>query len=66
VKKRNEMMVWREEDILVSKVEEGLIRGRTRNFKEVFVHTSKDIKIWELVKVRILKLDNWILIWELV
>lgn len=66
VKKRNEMMVWREEYILVSKVEEGVIRGRTRNFKEVFVHTNKDIKIWELVKVRILKLDNWILIWELV
>lgn len=66
VKKRNEMMVWREEDILVSKVEDWLIRGRTRNFKEVFVHTDKDIKVWELVKTKILKLDNWILVWKLV
>lgn len=67
VHKRNALMIWREEEILVTHNENGKIRGRTRNFKEVFCDYSwGDIKVWDLIKVKVEDLDNWILKWSVI
>ena len=59
---RNLLMVGREEDILISgegKNETWV--GRTRNFKEVFIPKNPEIKIGDIVKVRITEGDKWVL-----
>ena len=63
VRKRNEMMVWREEEILITKISWEIAKWRTRNFKEVSIN-SENIKLWDIVKVKILWLEHWILKWE--
>jgi tRNA-2-methylthio-N6-dimethylallyladenosine synthase len=62
---RNRIMIWREEEILVSGKKDWYNFGRTRNFKEVFFKWD-NIKIWNLVKVKITDLDWFVLIGELV
>jgi len=66
VKIRWEMMIGREEEVLVSWIKDWYYFWRTRNFKEVFFKTDKQIKIWDLVSVKIKKLDEWVLKWEIV
>lgn len=73
---RNQMMIGREEEVLVAGKKDDMFFGRTRNFKEVFFknshslsgnkETSSEIKIWDLLKVRILECDKYVLKWELV
>jgi len=62
---RNKIMIWREEEILVSGKKDWFNFGRTRNFKEVFFKWE-NIEIWNLVKVKITDLDWFVLRWELV
>jgi len=73
--KRNNMMVWKIEEVLISWEKDWKFFGRTRNFKEVYFsphltspkgEESKEIKIWDIVKVKILWLDKYILNWEIV
>lgn len=64
VKKRGEKMIGRVEQILVSWEKDEQLYGRTRNFKEVFFPKSEDIKIWDIVKVKITWVDDWVLVWE--
>ncbi len=47
IQQRNEMMIGREETILVSKIDEedGTLSGRTRNFREVFLPKNEKIKL---------------------
>ena len=47
IQNRNEMMIGREEVILVSKIDEedGTLSGRTRNFREVFLPKDETIKL---------------------
>ena len=62
VQKRNKLMIDREEEILISGERDDRWFGRTRNFKEVFfAKTSDDTKIGDIVKVRIDKIDRWVL-----
>lgn len=63
IQQRNQMMIGREEVILVSKIEEedGTISGRTRNFREVFLPKNEHIRVGDLVPVKILSLDRWVL-----
>lgn len=63
IQERNQMMIGREEVILVAKIDEedGAISGRTRNFREVFLEKNEKIKLGDLVPVRITELDRWVL-----
>lgn len=63
IQKRNEIMIGREEIILVSKIDEetGEISGRTRNFKEVYLPKNYKIQLGDLIPVKILELDRWVL-----
>lgn len=65
VKKRSQKMIWRVEEILVSWEKDEQFYGRTRNFKEVFFQKSEKIKVWDIVKVKIIWIQNWILLWEI-
>lgn len=64
--KRNKLMIGREEDLLIYWEKDWQFFGRTRNFKEVFVENDKKYKIWDTVKVKITKLDRWVLKWEII
>ncbi|MBP7806701.1 MiaB/RimO family radical SAM methylthiotransferase [Candidatus Gracilibacteria bacterium] len=63
IQERNQLMIGREEVILVSKIDEenGTISGRTRNFREVFIEKNEKIILGDLVPVKILELDRWVL-----
>jgi tRNA-2-methylthio-N6-dimethylallyladenosine synthase len=64
--KRNQMMLNREEKVLISWEKEWNFIWRTRNFKEVRFPKIDWIKVWDLVKVKILELDRYILKWKLI
>ncbi len=66
VTKRNKLMLWKIEEILISWKKEWQFFGRTRNFKEVFFKMEPSLKIWDIVKVKITDLDKYVLKWELV
>lgn len=66
VQKRAEKMLDRVEDILISWEKDEYFFGRTRNFKEVFFPKQEWIQIWNIIKVKILKIDDWVLKWEIV
>jgi tRNA A37 methylthiotransferase MiaB len=61
--KRSELMIGQEEVILVSHIDEehNIFSGRTRNFREVFAPRNESIKIGELVPVKIIEIDRWVL-----
>jgi tRNA-2-methylthio-N6-dimethylallyladenosine synthase len=62
IQERNQLMLGREEVILVSKIdaEDGTISGRTRNFKEVFIPKNEKIHLGDLVWVKITEMDRWV------
>ncbi|MDD2892144.1 MAG: MiaB/RimO family radical SAM methylthiotransferase [Candidatus Gracilibacteria bacterium] len=62
VRKRNELMLGRTEEILIigEEKDEQLV-GRTRNFKEVYIPYDKKIQAGELVTVKITEMDRWVL-----
>lgn len=60
--KRNKMMIWKTEEILVSWQKDDYYYGRTRNYKEVFFKWE-NIKIGDIVKVKIEKLNKYVLNW---
>jgi len=62
VQKRAELMIGREEEILISgrgRTEEWV--GRTRNFKEVYIPSTPHVQIGDIVPVKITELDGWVL-----
>ena len=62
VKKRNELMLGRTEELLVSgREKDGQLMGRTRNFKEVYIEDDGKIQISDLVNIKITELDRWVL-----
>ena len=62
VQKRSKLMIGREEEILISGERDDQWFWRTRNFKEVFfAKTSDDTKIGDIVKVKIERIDRWVL-----
>ena len=68
---RNALMIGREEEILISwEGKDDTWTGRTRNWKEVLIdkwtmnNEQWIIKVWDLVKVRIVANEGWVLRWE--
>jgi len=61
VTKRNTLMLWRIEEILISGEKDNYFYGRTRNFKEVFFEKDQNYKIWDLVYIKITELDKYVL-----
>ena len=62
IQKRNGLMIGREEEILITGERDSQWFGRTRNFKEVFFEkTSDEIVLGDIVKVKILEIDRWVL-----
>ena len=55
IQKRNQLMIGREEVIMISKIDEedGTISGRTRNFKEVYLSKNEKIQLGDMVPVKI-------------
>ena len=67
VLKRNKLMLWREEDIMISWNKDWYSFWRTRNFKEVYIKDELiNHKPGDLVKVKITELDRYVLKGELV
>lgn len=64
ITKRNTMMLWRIEKVMVSWEKEDFYFGRTRNFKEVFFKKNTQLKIWDIVDIKIEKLDRYVLQWK--
>ena len=63
IQERSQLMIGHEEVILVSKIDEedGTISGRTRNFREVFLSKNENIRLGDLIPVKITGLDRWVL-----
>ncbi len=61
-KNRNLLMIGREEEILITgEWKDETLVGRTRNFKEVFIPYTPDIKIGDIVLVKIVEGSGWVL-----
>lgn len=58
---RNLLMIGREEEVLINWKKDNQFFWRTRNFKEVFFEKDNRYKVWDLVKVKIEKIDKWVL-----
>ena len=62
VQKRAKLMIGRTEEILISgEGKDETLVGRTRNFKEVFIPFEENIKVGDIVKVKITEFDRWVL-----
>lgn len=61
VQKRNQLMLGRVEQVLISGEKDEYYFGRTRNFKEVFVKKSDLHKIGDRVMVKITEIDRYVL-----
>lgn len=64
VLKRNALMIWKTEKVLISWLKDWEYFWRTRNFKEVFFESEKELKIWDLVDVKLVELDWFIIKWK--
>lgn len=66
VENRSKLMIGRVEPILISgEGKDEMLVGRTRNFKEVHIPFDKNVKIGDIVNVKITEFDRWILKGEL-
>lgn len=61
VTKRNTLMIWKIEKVLISWQKDEEFFGRTKNFKEIYFPVIEWINIWDFVNVEIEKLDRYIL-----
>ncbi len=62
VRTRNLLMIGHEEQVLISGVKnDKSLLGRTRNWKEVVIPQNIELKIGDIVKIKIVGLDGWIL-----
>ncbi len=66
ITKRNNKMIWKIEEVLISWEKDWNFFGRTRNFKEIYFEKKDWIKIWNIVKIKILSLNKYILNWKLI
>lgn len=62
VQNRSKLMIGKEDEILISGKGkfDGWV-GRTRNFKEVYIPIDSDVKVGDIVKLKITGLDGWVL-----
>lgn len=66
VTKRNKLMIWRVEEILISWEKDWKYFWRTRNFKEVFFDKIDNINVWDIVRVEITWINKWVLEGEII
>lgn len=66
VTKRNSLMIWKNEEILITWEKDWNFFWRTRNFKEVFFQKNESNKIGDIVKVNITDIDKYVLLGELI
>ena len=66
VTNRNTLMLNKVEEVLISWEKEWEFIWRTRNFKEVRFKWKEWTNIWDIVNVKILELDRYILKWEMI
>lgn len=67
VQNRAKLMIGRTEEILISSdAKDDMMVGRTRNFKEVYIQKDENIKIGDIVSVKITDLDRWVLRGEII
>ncbi len=64
VTKRNQLMLGRSEEILISWEKDEQFYWRTRNFKEVFFEKNMKNSIGDIVNIKIDNLDNFVLQWS--
>ena len=62
---RNTKMLGKIEEVLISWEKDWEFIWRTRNFKEVRFIKKDGINIWDIVKVKIVELDRYVLKWEM-
>lgn len=62
--KRNSLMLWKVEKILINWEKDWFYFWRTRNYKEVYFSSESILKIWDLVDVKLEKVDNFIIRWK--
>ncbi len=61
-RERNLLMVgWEEEILITGEWKDETLVGRTRNFKEVFIPYTPDIKSGDIMKVKIIEGSGWVL-----
>lgn len=65
LQKRNELMIGRVEQVLISWEKDEQFFGRTRNFKEVFFEKVPGISIGQIVQVKITGMQRYILLWNM-
>ncbi len=61
ITKRNTLMLWTTQEILISSEKEEFFSWRTRNFKEVFIAKDEKIKFWDIINVKITEMDRYVL-----
>lgn len=62
VAKRASLMIGRIEEVLITwPGKDDTLAGRTRNFKEVYIPVNPAIRPGDIVKVKILEFDRWVL-----
>ena len=61
IQKRNELMLWRTEKVLINWIKEWAYIWRTRNFKEVHFESENELKIWDLVEVELKEIEGFII-----
>lgn len=66
VKDRNSLMIWKIEELMITDKKWSEFRWRTRNFKEIVFNWLDELKIWDLIKIKITELDKWVLKWEMI
>lgn len=60
--KRNTLMIWKTEKVLINQIKNWNYIWRTRNFKEVYFTSDEKLNIWDLINVKLEKVDNFIII----
>ncbi len=61
IQTRNELMLGRVEEVMITGEKDESMFGRTRNFKEVFFEKSPDQQVGDRVSVKITELDRYVL-----
>lgn len=66
VLKRNKLMLWKIEKVMINWIKNWEYYWRTRNFKEVYFKSDKHLEIWDLVEVKLVDVDWFVIRWEVI
>lgn len=67
LKKRSKLMIWQIEDVLIYWItKDNKAFWRTRNYKEITFPITESFKIWDIVKIKIEKMNGWVLDWKII